>query len=370
MERVLAQYKPGKELARGGFATVFSCTYKKTGEQFALKLVQKRASENDREGRMREAFLFSEVEILRLMQHPKVVAFREFFELPKAYALVMELMPGGELFERIQKKSFYSEDDARTLTRNLLEAVSYLHDNKVVHRDLKPENIMMADLETDTHIKVVDFGLSKRLQGADEVHMRTLCGTPEYCAPELHKAIPYTKAVDVFAVGVIAYIMVSGYHPYKRFRARDGTLQNDQARVVTQICAGKLEFHREYWSAVSDECKDLIGQMLHPDPGRRLPAAAALHHPWFEEDAEALASHDLHHSIEEIRAFNIKRHLRGAISAVIGIRRMDAIAKTFASHPPTPAGASASTADGGAGPPPPILGGVMAEAARLDAEKR
>ncbi|XP_053870834.1 calcium/calmodulin-dependent protein kinase type 1B [Malaclemys terrapin pileata] len=219
----------------------------------------------------------------------------------------MQLVTGGELFDRIVARGHYTERDASRLVRQVLGAVSYLHQLGVVHRDLKPENLLYASPLEDAKIMITDFGLSKL--ESDGV-MATACGTPGYVAPELLEQKPYGKAVDSWALGVISYILLCGYPPF---------YDDNDSELFAQILKGEFEFDSPYWDDISDSAKDFIRQLLQRDPETRYTCEQALQHPWISGDTAL--DKNIHGSVSEQiqknfartqwkRAFNATSFLR------------------------------------------------------------
>ena len=167
---------------------------------------------------------------MRSVDHPNIVKLYDFFDEKRYYYMAIELMEGGELFERIVKKTFYNEKEARDLIRILLDALAYLHHRHIVHRDLKPENLLLKSPYNDFDIKLADFGFAKKVNGKS---LDTQCGTPGYVAPEILKGAKYGTEVDMWSCGVIVYILLGGYPPfhddnhailYRKIKAADYTL--------------------------------------------------------------------------------------------------------------------------------------------------
>lgn len=231
---------------------------------------------------------------------------------PENYYLVMEVMSGGELFDRIVQKSYYNEKEARDLVKILLDAICYMHDRNIVHRDLKPENLLLQNRDNDSEIRLADFGFAKRVKG--NLSLSTQCGTPGYVAPEILKGDKYGLAVDMWSIGVITYILLGGYPPFH---------DDNQATLYKKIKSGDFVFHPEYWDPVSKEAKDLITRMLTVDYEKRLTAKDALNHPWIHDMSDGeLQSHDLHGTLDEIKKFNARRKLKGTIKAVMAATKM------------------------------------------------
>jgi calcium/calmodulin-dependent protein kinase I len=216
-----------------------------------------------------ESSLRQEVEILRSLDHPNIVKLLDFFEEEKFFYVVLEFLPGGELFERIVKKSFYNEKEARDVVRTVCLGMKYCHDRGIAHRDLKPENLLLTTANDDAIVKIADFGFA--IKGAAKSSLQTQCGTPGYVAPEILNNKPYGKAVDMWSIGVITYILLGGYPPFH---------DENQKNLFKKIKKGEFEFHEEYWGAVSSDAKDLIRGLLHVDPESRLTVDDVLGHSW------------------------------------------------------------------------------------------
>jgi serine/threonine protein kinase len=203
---------------------------RKTGEKVAVKIINRAGLSKEDEKDLR-----TEVSILKQLQHPNIVRLIDFFEEPLTYIIVMEYVVGGELFDRIVKKAFYNEKEARDCVAVLFNAVKFLHDRNIVHRDLKPENLLLKSLDDDADLKLADFGF------ATEVHGNKLtqqCGTPGYVAPEIISRKPYGLGVDMWSLGVICYILLGGYPPFHH---------DNQRELFKLIQSGKFEFHADFW---------------------------------------------------------------------------------------------------------------------------
>ncbi|KAF2354922.1 Protein kinase domain, partial [Trinorchestia longiramus] len=192
---------------------------------------------------------------------------------------------GGELFDRIVEKGSYTEKDAADLIRQVLEAVDYMHEQGVVHRDLKPENLLYYSQDEESKIMISDFGLSKL---EDSGIMATACGTPGYVAPEVLAQKPYGKAVDVWSIGVIAYILLCGYPPF---------YDENDANLFAQILKGEFEFDSPYWDEISDSAKDFIRQLLCVNVEKRYTCKQSLQHPWIS--GNAASDRNIHSSVSE-----------------------------------------------------------------------
>jgi calcium/calmodulin-dependent protein kinase I len=226
---------------RGNFSKVVLAICKETNEKYAVKVIDKKEVDETR--------LRMEVEILKKVKHPNIISLKEVYdEDPKKLYLVMELVTGGELFNKIVEIGSYSENIAKRLVKQMVSAVKHLHDQHIAHRDLKPNNLLLAAPGVD-EIKIADFGLSKIL--SPDSMMQTACGTPIYVAPEVLKGEGYDKEVDIWSIGVVMYILLCGYPPF----FDDG---ENMAALFEQIMAGDFEFADPYWTDISAEGMDTL----------------------------------------------------------------------------------------------------------------
>jgi calcium/calmodulin-dependent protein kinase I len=252
-----------------------------------------------------EAALRSEVEILNSINCAHVVKCVDFFEEESTFYVVLEFLAGGELFDRIVKKTVYNEAEARDLIRTLLVAIKACHDQHVVHRDLKPENLLLKSKTDDKDVKVADFGFA--VVAEDDHCLSTQCGTPGYVAPEILQGTLYGRPVDMWSVGVICYILLGGYPPF---------YDDNQKMLFRKIKAGSYEFHADYWKGVSADAKDLIKNLLVVKPEKRFTADQALEHAWLKLADTALAGNNLNDQLLELQKFNARRKFRTAVKAV------------------------------------------------------
>ncbi|XP_067915653.1 calcium/calmodulin-dependent protein kinase type 1D isoform X2 [Heterodontus francisci] len=288
----------------GAFSEVVMAKEKTTGKMFAIKCIPKKALKG------KESSIENEIAVLRRIKHENIVALEDIYESPNHLYLVMQLVSGGELFDRIVEKGFYTEKDASTLIRQVLDAVQYLHKMCIVHRDLKPENLLYFSPDEESKIMISDFGLSK-MEGTGDV-MSTACGTPGYVAPEVLAQKPYSKAVDCWSIGVISYILLCGYPPF---------YDENDSRLFEQILKAEYEFDCPYWDDISESAKDFIKRLMEKDPNKRYTCEQALRHPWIAGDTAL--NKNIHESVSrQIRKNFAKSKWRQAFNATAVIRHM------------------------------------------------
>ncbi|XP_060064382.1 serine/threonine-protein kinase DCLK1-like [Ylistrum balloti] len=307
------KYEIGRVIGEGNFAVVMECIDRTTNKRYALKKIDKTKCKG------KEQMIENEVSILRKVQHPNIIMLLEEFDAKDELYLVMEYVKGGDLFDSIAMATKYTEQDASGMFYNLCSALKYLHNLNIVHRDVKPENLLVFQHTDGTKsIKLGDFGLATY---ATEV-LYTVCGTPTYVAPEILAEIGYGFKVDVWAAGVILYILLSGFPPFV-------STSNDQEELFDQILDGKFEFTPPFWDEVSDSAKDLISKMLDVDPECRLSAADVLVHPWVADDMAK--NEDMHGNITTSIKKHFKRKSKPSLSTA-GIRIVTSTALDKASR--------------------------------------
>ncbi|TRY91940.1 hypothetical protein DNTS_029644 [Danionella cerebrum] len=275
----------------GSFSEVYLVRERKTGNFYALKCVKKK--------QLHHSNLENEIRVLRRIKHSNVVGLEDFYESRTHYYLVMELVSGGELFDRILDRGVYTEKDASAVINQVLQAVSYLHQNSIVHRDLK----------------MADHGV-----------MSTACGTPGYvgtrrtanvyserrASPEVLAQKPYSKAVDCWSIGVITYILLCGYPPF---------YEDNETRLFSKIMKAEYAFHTPYWDDISESAKDFIRHMLEKNPSKRFTTEQALSHPWIIGDT-AHNDNILHSVCEQIQKNFAKSKWKRAINATVVVSHM------------------------------------------------
>ncbi|XP_049901065.1 serine/threonine-protein kinase DCLK2 isoform X2 [Epinephelus moara] len=266
---ILEKYKIGKVIGDGNFAVVKECVERSTGKEFALKIIDKAKCSG------KEHLIENEVAVLRKVKHPNIIMLIEEVDTPSELYLVMELVKGGDLFDAITSSAKYTERDASVMVYNLAEALKYLHSTNIVHRDIKPENLLVFEYPNGTKsLKLGDFGLATVVEGP----LYTVCGTPTYVAPEIISESGYGLKVDIWAAGVITYILLCGFPPFRS----ESNLQED---LFDQILQGQLDFPSPYWDNITDSAKELIGKMLQVNVEARYTAQDILSHPWVTDDA-------------------------------------------------------------------------------------
>nr|XP_040229728.2 ribosomal protein S6 kinase 2 beta-like isoform X1 [Anopheles coluzzii] len=266
------EYNLMEELGRGTFSICRMCEHRTTKKHYAVKIIDK--SYHD----CRE-----EVEILlRYGNHPNIVTLYGVHEDASYVYLVMELLKGGELLDRILAIHFMAEQEASAVLRTVVSAVAYLHEHGVVHRDLKPSNLLYASVNhTPESLKLCDLGFAKQLR-ADNGLLMTPCYTANFVAPEVLKKQGYDLACDIWSLGVLLYIMLDGKTPFA------STPNDSPDMILARIGSGKVDLETGKWPTISDEVKDLLRQMLHIVPSRRPTAAQILRHPWLSRSGPRL----------------------------------------------------------------------------------
>ncbi|KAI9311521.1 kinase-like domain-containing protein [Dichotomocladium elegans] len=247
--------------------------------------------------------LDNELDILKKVRHDHIVSMHALYESKDAVYIVTDLCEGGELFQQLLQKGSYTEKDASSLVRQMLEGLAYLHKLDIVHRDMKPENLLFDTKDDDAKLMITDFGLSRILKNHDDILM-TACGTPGYVAPEVLLQTGHSKAVDLWSVGVIMFTLLSGYTPF---------WGEDQASLFECIISGKYEYDEEYWQDISDSAKNLIDRLLTYKPAERITAEEALKHPWITNEG-VVADTNLAPNIR--KGFNNHKAFKSVVTAM------------------------------------------------------
>ncbi|KAM4775001.1 calcium/calmodulin-dependent protein kinase type II subunit gamma isoform X6 [Molothrus aeneus] len=312
--RFTDEYQLYEELGKGAFSVVRRCVKKNSSQEYAAKIINtKKLSARDHQKLEREA------RICRLLKHPNIVRLHDSISEEGFHYLVFDLVTGGELFEDIVAREYYSEADASHCIHQILESVNHIHQHDIVHRDLKPENLLLASKCKGAAVKLADFGLAIEVQGEQQAWFG-FAGTPGYLSPEVLRKDPYGKPVDIWACGVILYILLVGYPPF---------WDEDQHKLYQQIKAGAYDFPSPEWDTVTPEAKNLINQMLTINPAKRITADQALKHPWVCQRSTVASMMHRQETVECLRKFNARRKLKGAILTTMLVSRNFSAAKSL-----------------------------------------
>lgn len=269
-------YDFGKLIGRGAYSEVFIARDKARNELCAVKVLERSNTEHAK-------LIDRELAVLRMLNHQNIVQIYDIFDSAKETYVVMEYLAGGELLDMIQDSDHLSERNSKQVIREVLQAVQYLHARGIVHRDVKPENILCVNRAWPLRVKITDFGLSKFVgsgeNGTDRV-MRSQCGTAYYLAPEIANNQTYAKPVDLWACGVVLYVMLAGKFPF----------YGDTHDKFMRRLRNGVKFPEKEWSGISKDAKSLVRGLLDPNPESRLSATQALQHRWLVDESDPTAS--------------------------------------------------------------------------------
>jgi calcium/calmodulin-dependent protein kinase I len=253
----LDDYIVGDELGRGTYAIVKKATHKQTGTKYAIKMVKKSSA---------NVHLDREIAIMKKVKHPHIVPCHDIFEDNRYLYLVLEFITGGDLFHKIEEIEIFSEKDAALISKQILEAVGYLHKEGIVHRDIKIDNILCAEGK-ELHVYLADFGLSRFFKDGEQ--LETQVGSLCYTAPEIYDDMGYNKACDMWSVGVVTFILLTGGFPF---------YDKDSSVTIRKI--QKVDYEWDESEDVSPQGKAFIAGLLTRDPEKRFTAEQALKHTW------------------------------------------------------------------------------------------
>eukprot|EP01122_Echinamoeba_exundans_P002038 TRINITY_DN12003_c0_g1_i1.p1 TRINITY_DN12003_c0_g1~~TRINITY_DN12003_c0_g1_i1.p1 ORF type:complete len:1256 (-),score=257.41 TRINITY_DN12003_c0_g1_i1:102-3869(-) len=267
--RADAEYDIKEQIGRGAYSVVKRARHRRSAEEVAIKIIDKKENADVLD------LIRREIEVLRLLSHPNVVRLRETYEDSYVIEIVMDIISGGELFEVIVEKGFFSEDDSAFIIRQILLGVLHCHQRKVVHRDLKPENLLCVNTDDGSLSRIVicDFGVSMQLP-PDGSLLTGRFGSADYISPEMHLDKEYSLSTDMWSLGVISYIILAGYPPFIPAN------EDDDMSIASAVINEEVQFPEEEWSIISPMAKDFIQRLLQKEPSQRMTAAQALMHPF------------------------------------------------------------------------------------------
>lgn len=303
-QSVHAIYIIKEKLGSGNFATVKKAVRRSDKVEFAVKEIKKGTLDK---GEL--AIVQDEVKIMKAIDHKNCVKLYEMYETPKKVYMILELLTGGELFDRIVDKGSFSEKEAAEVIKTLTESIKYLHGISIVHRDLKPENVLYESPADDAKIKITDFGLAK---SKAENKMETACGTPGYVAPEVLKNEKYGPAVDLWSIGVIMYILLCGFPPFYHETTK---------LLYKQIKKGEYDFPDPYWADISDDAKDLVRKLLTVNPKKRATPDDVLAHVWISGSAKSEVFDDNHARL--LGLMQARSRIRKGVKTIVAVNRFN-----------------------------------------------
>lgn len=290
----LSVVKPGKRIS--------------DGKDFAVKIINKELLTKEQ-----LVLVHDEIDIMNKIDNPHCIRMYECYESPQKVFMILELLAGGELFDRILSQSFFGEKMAAVVIRDVTSAIQHLHSHGIVHRDLKPENLIFQSKDENSPVKIADFGFGKINMHFYLESMTTRCGSPGYMAPEILKGVPYDNMCDLWSLGVVLYVLLCGFPPF---------FHDNQDELTAAILAGEYTMPSPYWDNISDLAKNLINGLLVVDPKKRMTADQVLNHPWIlEGDAGGDNPSFSQKHRERIQTMLAKRRLRKTVKAIIALNK-------------------------------------------------
>ncbi|XP_032393378.1 myosin light chain kinase, smooth muscle isoform X3 [Etheostoma spectabile] len=315
-QKVTDHYVLQEKLGMGKFGLVFKLVHKETGRVCAGKFYKGRRAKEREAAR-------KEIELMNFLHHPKLVQCLAAYDHKPEMVMVMEFIAGGELFERIVDDSFeHTEPASVRYMQQILKGIAFMHQQRIVHLDLKPENIVCVDTH-GTSIKIIDFGLASKLD--ENTPLKVMHGTPEFVAPEVINYEPVFLTTDMWSIGVICYILLSGESPFQG---------NSDAETLALVTAAQWEFDEESFDEITDEAKNFISSLLNKDARRRMTSEEALAHQWMTYDSKALAT-TKSLSKDKMKRFLARQKWKKTGKALLALKRMAQLSKSDISVSPT-----------------------------------
>ncbi|XP_064844465.1 myosin light chain kinase, smooth muscle-like isoform X2 [Oncorhynchus masou masou] len=315
--KVTDHYNILEKLGVGKFGQVFKLTHRQTGRVCAGKFYKGRRVKEREAAR-------KEMELMNFLHHPKLVQCLGAYDLKPEMVMVMEFIAGGELFERIVDDSFVHTEPASVhYMQQIVEGIGYMHQQNIIHLDLKPENIVCVD-HTGTRIKIIDFGLASKLDPSTP--LKVMHGTPEFVAPEVIGYEPVSLATDMWSIGVICYILLSGESPFQG---------NSEAETLALVTGAQWEFDEESFEEITDQAKDFISSLLNKEPRCRISCEEALVHSWIAEPISADPSTTKCLSKEKMKRYLAKQKWKKTGKALLALKRMALLSKADGPGSPT-----------------------------------
>jgi serine/threonine protein kinase len=279
------------ELGRGKFGIVKKCVDKATGREYAAKFIACN-------GKAARDEVLHEIDVMNELNHKRLLRLEAAYDLGKEMVLVMELITGGELFEKLVQEDFISEQIATSYLEQLLDGLGYMHRKNILHLDLKPENMMLVR-PGSKRIKIIDYGLARKYNPNQK--LQVMQGTPEFAAPEVIAYEGVTPATDVWAVGGITYVVLSGLSPF---------LGDDDGETMSNISSMAWEFDDPVFDEVTDEAKDFISRILIKDERKRMTILECQAHPWLRTKSNKKIE------TQRLKTFTARRKWKKALTAV------------------------------------------------------